>query len=81
MLYKVYMQVSELQDVNMSNQITKTAVKRKNKDEYINRLTSVRLDEETERRLKATIESLNISQSAFVRRAIQNALADAEDRS
>ena len=75
------MQVSELQDVNMSNQITKTAVKRKNKDEYINRLTSVRLDEETERRLKATIESLNISQSAFVRRAIQNALADAEDRS
>ena len=51
--------------------------RRKNEDEYIDKLTSVRLDGETDRQLKATIEVLDISQSAFVRRAIQNAIAAA----
>jgi len=51
--------------------------RRKNRDEYIDQLTSVRLDGATDKRLKTTIKILDISQSAFVRRAIQNAITDA----
>jgi predicted transcriptional regulator len=52
-------------------------VKRKNTEEYINILTSVRLDGETSRQLKRVTESLDISQSTFIRQAIRNGIAAA----
>lgn len=55
----------------------KTMVKRKNTEEYINILTSVRLDGETSRQLKRVTESLDISQSTFIRQAIRNGIAAA----
>ena len=51
--------------------------KKKNADEYINVLTSVRLDGETSRRLKKTTESLDINQSTFIRKAIKDAITAA----
>lgn len=50
-------------------------VKRKNDEEYINVLTTVRLDPETDKRLKETIKKMDISQSVFIRKAIKDAIS------
>ena len=46
-------------------------------EEYIDVLTSVRIEKETDKRLKATAKELDISQSTFIRQAIKTAIADA----
>ena len=50
-------------------------VRRKNYEEYINVLTTIRLDSETDKRLKETIKKLDISQSVFIRKAIKDAIS------
>ena len=50
-------------------------VRCKNDEEYINVLTTIRLDSETDKRLKETIKKLDISQSVFIRKAIKDAIS------
>lgn len=52
-------------------------VKLKTEEEYINVLTSVNIDRETDRKLKATTKALDISQSVFIRAAIKKAIVEA----
>jgi Arc/MetJ-type ribon-helix-helix transcriptional regulator len=52
-------------------------VKRKTDSEYIDVTTTVRLDKETDKRLKSTVKDLDVSQSTFVRQAIRDAIAAA----
>jgi predicted transcriptional regulator len=52
-------------------------VKLKTVDEYVNILTTVRIEQETDRKLKLTVKELDISQSVFIRHAIKDAIAAA----
>jgi predicted DNA-binding protein len=52
-------------------------VKLKTEDEYVDVLTTVRIERETDRQLKLTVKSLNIAQSTFIRQAIKTAIAAA----
>ena len=52
-------------------------VKLKTEDEYVDVLTTVRIERETDKRLKTTVKELDISQSVFIRHAIKNAIATA----
>lgn len=50
-------------------------VKMKTEDEYVDVLTTVRLERETDRKLKMTVRKLDLSQSVFIRKAIKDAIA------
>jgi hypothetical protein len=52
-------------------------VKLKTEGEYIDVLTTVRIERETDRNLKTTVKELDISQSVFVRHAIKTAITAA----
>jgi predicted DNA-binding protein len=53
------------------------AARRKTDAEYTDVLTTVRIERETDRQLKATVEELDIAQSTFIRQAIKTAIAAA----
>jgi len=55
----------------------KMVARKKTEDEYIDVLTSVRIERETDRRLKLTVKELKIAQSTFIRSAIKTAIASA----
>jgi len=50
---------------------------RKTEEEYIDVLTTVRIERETDKQLKTTVAELGIAQSTFIRHAIKTAIADA----
>lgn len=51
--------------------------KHRNECEYFRVLTTIRLDIETDKKLKETIKSLGIGQSTFIRQAIRDAVTAA----
>jgi len=53
-------------------------VKQKLDDEYVNILTTVRLNEGVHTQMKTCVQKLGVSQSAFIRKAIRDAIAAAE---
>jgi len=53
------------------------ATHRKIEADYIDVLTTVRIERQTDRDLKATTKTLDISQSTFIRQAIKTAITEA----
>lgn len=53
--------------------------RRKNDDEYIDCTTTVRIDRATREHLRETVIGLDTSQSAFIRKALKDAIAAAKE--